>query len=147
MASGLFYPTWRDILDATQLAIDLDVETHKVALFTASVTPDYSANTAYAVAPWNANEVTGTGYTAGGQALTGTAVDESPTGTLRWDANDPSWPASTITNARYMLGYADASAGNEAIVNVDFGSNYSTVNGTLLVQLASGGLVAIDLTP
>jgi len=147
MASGLFYPTWRDILDASQLAIDFDVETMKAALFTGSVTPDYSANTAYGVAPWNANEVTGTGYTAGGNLLTGTAIDESPTGTLRWDANDPSWPASTITNARNMLVYADAVTGDPAVVNVDFGAPYSTVNGTLLVQLASGGLVAIDLTP
>jgi hypothetical protein len=147
MASGLFFPTWRDILDTTQLAIDLDLDTHKVALFTASVTPDYSADTAYGVSPWDANEVSGTGYTAGGVVITGTAVDESPTGTLRWDGTDVQWTSSTITNARYALTYADALAGNNAIVNTDLGTNYSTQNGTFLITWASGGILTIDLTP
>ncbi len=147
MASGLFFPTWRDILDTTQLAIDLDLDTHKLALFTASVTPNYSTDTAYGVTPWDANEVSGAGYTGGGAVITGTAVDESPTGTLRWDGTDVSWASSTITNARYGLIYADALGGNNAIVNVDFGSNYSTVNGTLLVSWASGGIATLDLTP
>lgn len=147
MASGLFYPTWRDLLDTSQLAIDLDLETHKLALFTATVTPNYSSDTAYGVSPWNANEVSGTGYTAGGKVITTTAVDESPTGTLRWDGDDVSWASSTITNARYGLIYADALAGNEAILAVDFGGNYSTVNGVFSVAWASGGILTIDLTP
>lgn len=145
MASGLFVATWIDILDTTQLAVDLDLETHKGALFTASVTPNYSSDTAYGVSPWNANEVSGTGYSAGGAALTSTAVDESPTGSLRWDAADLSWASSTITNARHLLIYADALAGNNAIVNVDLAANYSTQNGTFLVQFASAGILAIDL--
>lgn len=147
MASGLFVVTWRDVVDTTQLALDLDLETHRGALFTNSVTPNYSTDTAYAAAPWNANEVSGTGYTSGGALLTTTVVDESPTGTMRWDCDDLSWTTSTITNARYLLAYADALAGNNAILAVDFGSNYSTVAGTFLVQIASGGLMTIDLTP
>jgi hypothetical protein len=147
MASGLFIPTWIDVLDTTQLALDLDLETHKGALFTASVTPNYSSDTAYGVSPWDANEASGTGYTTGGAALASTAVDESPTGTLRWDAADLQWTTSTITNARQLLIYADALAGNNAICNIDFGSNYSTVAGTFLVQFAAGGILTIDLTP
>ena len=147
MASGLFFPTWRDILDTTQLAIDLDLETHKGAMFTSSVTPSYSADTAYAASPWNANEVSGTGYTSGGLVLTTTVVDESPTGTLRWDCDDLLWTTATITNARYLLVYADALAGNNALLAVDFGQNYSSSAGNFSVQIASGGLMTIDLTP
>lgn len=145
--SGLYYPTWADLLDTTQLAIDLDLETHKGALFTNTITPSYSADTAYAVAPYNANEVSGTGYTAGGALLTSTTVSESPTGTLMWDMADISWTTSTITNARFLLTYADALAGNNALVGVNLGADYSTVAGTFLITVAAGGLATIDLTP
>lgn len=145
--SGLFVPTFMDILDTTQLAIDLDLETHKVAMFTNSITPNFSSDTAYAVAPYNANEVSGTGYTSGGALLTSTTVSESPTGTLMWDAADTSWSTSTITNARCALIYADALAGNNAICLVNFGADYSTVAGTFTIQWAAGGIFTIDLTP
>lgn len=146
-ASGLFVATWTDVLDTTQLALDLDLETHKVAMFTNSITPNFSTDTAYGVAPYNANEVSGTGYTAGGTALTTTALSESPTGTLMWDAADTAWTTSTITNARCALIYADALAGNNAIVLVNFGADYSTSAGTFTIQWASGGIFTIDLTP
>lgn len=145
--SGLFVPTWLDILDTTQLAIDLDLETHKLALFTNSITPNFSSDTAYAVSPYNANECSGTGYSSGGTAITTTTFTESPTGTLMWDAADTSWSTSTITNARAGLAYADALAGNNAICLINFGADYSTVAGTFLVQWASGGIFTIDITP
>jgi hypothetical protein len=146
-ASGLFVATWIDVVDTTQLALDLDLETHKVAMFTNSITPNFSTDTAYGVSPYNANEVSGTGYSSGGTALTTTAVSESPTGTLMWDAADTSWTTSTITNARCALIYADALAGNNAIVLVNFGADYSTSAGTFTIQWASGGIFTIDLTP
>lgn len=145
--SGLFLPTWLDILDTTQLAVDLDLETHKGAMFTNSITPNFSSDTAYGVAPYNANEVSGTGYSAGGNAITTTTVTESPTGTIMWDAADMSWTTSTITNARCLLAYADALAGNNALALVDFDADYSTVAGTFAIQWAATGIVAIDVTP
>jgi hypothetical protein len=146
-ASGLFVATWIDVVDTTQLALDLDLETHKVAMFTNSITPNFSTDTAYGVAPYNANEVSGTGYTAGGTVVTSTALSESPTGTIMWDAADTSWTTSTITNARGGLIYADALAGNNAIVLINFGADYSTVAGTFTVQWAAGGILTLDLTP
>lgn len=146
-ASGLFVLTFTDVLDTTQLALDLDLETHKVAMFTNSITPNFSSDTAYGVSPYNANEVSGTGYTSGGVVLTSTALSESPTGTIMYDAADTSWASSTITNARCALIYADALAGNNAIVLVNFGADYSTSNGTFTIQWASGGIFTWDLTP
>lgn len=145
--SGLFVPTFLDAFDTTQLAIDLDLETHKVAMFTNSITPNFSSDTAYGVAPYNANEVSGTGYSAGGVALTTTTFTESPTGTVMFDAADASWSSSTIANARCALVYADALAGNNAIVLVNFGADYSTTAGTFTIQWASGGIFNIDITP
>lgn len=146
-ASGLYVPTWLDVLDLTQLALDLDAETHRVAMFTNTITPNFSTDTAYGVAPYNANEVTGTAYTAGGALLTTTTFTESPAGTLMWDAADTSWAASTIANARCGLIYADALAGNNAIVLVNFGADYSTTNGTFTIQWAAGGIFTLDITP
>lgn len=146
-ASGLFVATFVDVLDATQLALDLDLETHKVAMFTNSITPNFSTDTAYGVAPYNANEVSGTGYSAGGVALTITALSESPAGTIMYDAADVSWSTSTITAARGALLYADALAGNNAILLVNFGADYSTSAGTFTIQWATTGIFTWDLTP
>lgn len=146
--SGLFVLTFIDVLDTTQLAVDLDLETHKVALFTNSITPNFSTDTAYGVAPYNANEIAnGGGYTTGGVALTSTALSESPTGSIMWDAADSSWTSSTITSARCCLIYGDALAGNNAFCLVDFNADFSTNNGTFLITWAATGIFAWDLTP
>lgn len=145
--SGLFLPTWIDILDASQLAIDLSLTTNKIAMFTNSITPSFSADTAYAVSPYNANEVSGTGYTAGGAVVASPTVTESPTGTLMYDLADTSWATSTITNARCALLYSNALTPKAAIALVNFGADYSTVAGTFTIQYAAGGLLTIDLTP
>ncbi len=145
--SGLFLPTWLDVLDTTQLALDLDLETHKVALFNNTITPNFSTDTAYGVGTYATNEITGTGYTAGGATLTTTTVIESPAGTLMWDAADVAWAGSTLSGVRCALIYADALAGNNAIVLVNFGADYATTAGTLTIQWAAGGIFTIDLTP
>ena len=146
-ASGFYLATWIDILDTTQLAVDLDLETHKGALFSNSITPNFSSDTAYGVSPYNANEVTGTNWASGGVALAGTTVTESPTGTLMLDATDVSVASATFTGARCYLLYADALAGNNAILLVNFGADYSPNNGTFSITWASTGYGAIDLTP
>lgn len=143
-ASGLFVATFVDALDTTQLALDLDLETHRVALFTNSVaSPDLTVDTAYGVSPWNANEVSGTGYTAGGALLTGTTFLHTSGGVCAWDATDPSWSTATIT-ARGGLYYADALAGNNAIMAQTFGADITSTAGTFLIQLSASGIFTID---
>lgn len=146
-ASGLYFTTWSDILDTTQLAIDLDLDTHKGALFSNTITPNFDTDSAYGVAPYNANEVSGTGWAAGGVVLVGTAITVSPTGTLMYDATDVSVAGTTLTGARCYLLYADVLAGDRAIVLVNFGADFATVNGTFGIQWAATGLLTIDLTP
>lgn len=144
--SGLYVATFVDALDTTQLAIDLDLETHKGALFSNSITPNFTSDTAYGVAPYNANEVTGTNWPSGGVALTGTTFTGA-SGTATFDATDVSVASTTLTNARCYLLYADALAGNNAIVLVNFGADYSTVAGTFAITWDSAGVFSIDLTP
>lgn len=145
-ASGLFVATFVDVLDTTQLALDLDLETHRGALFNNSITPNFTTDTAYGVAPYNANEVTGTNWAAGGVLLTGTTFLAS-SGTAVFDATDVSVASTTISGARAYLLYADALAGNNAILLVDFQADYATVNGTFAITWAAGGIAILDLTP
>ena len=146
-ASGLYVATFRDVLDTTQLAVDMDLETHKGALFSNTITPNFDTDTAFGVAPYNANEVFGTGWATGGVVLTTTDFTISPTGTLMYDATDVSVAGTTLTGARCYLLYADALAGNNALVLVNFTADFSTVNGTFGIQWAATGLLTIDLTP
>lgn len=144
--SGLFVPTLQDVLDTTQLAINLDLTTHKGALFNNSITPNYTTDTAYGVSPYNANEVTGTNWASGGVALAGTGLSASG-GVLTYDATDVSVASTTITGARAYLLYADALTGNNAILLVDFGADYSTVNGTFAIVWNASGIFTLDLVP
>lgn len=146
-ASGLYVANFVDILDATQLAVDLSLTTNKVAMFTNSLTaPNFTTDTAYGVAPYDANEVTGTGYTAGGTTVTSPTTTAS-SGSLVFDLADTAWSSSTLANARGALFYSDALAGNNAICLIDFGSDYSTTSGTFTIQWAAGGMFTVDLTP
>lgn len=145
-ASGLFVATFVDALDNTQLALDLSLETHKGALFSNSITPNFTTDTAYGVSPYDGNEVTGTNWPSGGVALTGTTVTGS-SGNLVFDADDVSVGSTTISNARCYLLYADALVGNNTILLVNFGADYSTSNGTFAIAWSASGIFTLDLTP
>jgi len=138
-ASGFFYLTWRDVL-MNDTAVDFVADSIKVALFTnAMTTPNYDTNTAYAAAPWNANEV---GTPSGGIALASQAFSVT-TGTLKFDANDTAWGSQTITNARGCLIYDDTIAtpvAKPAILGVTFGADFSVTSGVLTIVWDAAGI-------
>jgi hypothetical protein len=141
--SGLYVTNWIDILDATQLAIDTSLTSHKWAMYTNTLTPNFSTDVGYAAT----NEVSGTGYTAGGQTIVSPTTSESPSGTLMYDMADQVWAAPTSVTARGAILYADALAGNNLIVAMTFGSDFTSTAGTFTIQFASTGVFTIDLTP
>lgn len=149
-ASGMFFPTFRDFWDNSDLVFDWINDTVKFALFTNSITPSFSSDTAYAAAPYNANEIpTATGYTAGGVTLGTKTITESPTGTLMFDCADPQWTSSTFSGVRCGLTWDDTLTivADAALWLTNFAADYAVTAGTLTVQLASVGLATIDLTP
>jgi hypothetical protein len=98
------------------------------------------------VAPYNANEVTGTGWSAGGVALT------SPTMTLvagvgvQFGAGNVSVASTTLTNVRGCLIYDNTLTPKAAIMAITFGADYSTVNGTFAINWdATNGLARLTL--
>src|SRR4051812_27928528 len=89
----------RDIMNG---AINPASDTIKAMLCTSSYTPDIDAHTKRSDIT---NEVTGTGYTAGGMTLGSPAVTVDNTNDRGvFDAADDAWSSSTIT-ARYAVLY------------------------------------------
>lgn len=105
---------------------DLDTDVIKLALYTSSATLS-AATTAYTTS----DEVVGTGYTAGGNTLTGATVSLSGT-TAYVDFSDTTWTTATIT-ARGALMY-NSSKSNKAIAVLDFGADKTSTAGSFTVQ-------------
>jgi hypothetical protein len=129
------------IAKAFNKEVDFDSDTIKVALVSSSYTPNQDTHDY-----WDdvaTNEVSGTGYTAGGATLTTKTVGyTSGTNVTKFDADDVSWTTSTIT-ARYAIVYDASPATNAAkplIGYVDFGSDQSSSSGTFSIVWDSAGI-------
>lgn len=115
------------------LGADFDFDTgttqvFKIALFTSSATLS-AATTAYAAT----NEVSGTGYSAGGNTLTISQVPTSTGTTAFLDFADTTWSTATIT-ARGALIYLANGTTNPAIAVLDFGSDKTSTAGNFTIQ-------------
>ena len=105
MANVIFNSFKRDIMNG---GIDLDTDTIKVALVTSSYTPDQDAHDNFDDVT---NEVSGTGYTAGGATLGSVSVSADNTDNEGvFDAADVTWSSSTIT-ARGAVIYKSTGTG------------------------------------
>lgn len=118
-----------------QAVHNLLTDTIKIALYTADANLD-ADTTVYSTL----NEVVASGYTAGGQVMTGVALNTSGyTVYVNW-AN-VSW--STAVTARCALIY-NASQGNKSIAVLDFGSDKtstSTFTITMPANTATSALI------
>lgn len=100
-----------------QAVHDFDTDVFKLALYTANATlgPD-------TVVYGTLNEVSGTGYTAGGQVLTGVGVSQSGS-TVFITFDNAVWDPATFT-VRGALIY-NSSKGDKAVAVLDFGADKS----------------------
>ena len=115
------------------LGADFDFDTgttqvFKIALFTSSATLS-AATTAYAAT----NEVSGTGYSAGGNTLTVSQVPTSTGTTAFLDFADTTWSTATIT-ARGALIYLANGTTNPAVAVLDFGGDKTSTAGNFTIQ-------------
>jgi len=105
--------------------------TFKIALFTSSASLD-ATTTDYSTS----NEVTGSGYTAGGETLTNEGVSLSST-TAFVDFSDVTWTSATIT-ANGALVYNTTTDGGtgttDAVAVLAFGGDKTSTNGDFVVQ-------------
>ncbi len=137
MADVIFTSFKRDIANG---AIDLDTDTLKIMLLTSTYTP----SAAHAKRSDLTNEVSGTGYTAGGNTLASATVTNSGT-TGVFTAANSSWTTSTIT-ARYAAIYKSrggASSADELVCLFDFVTDKVSSAGTFTVQFNASGILVI----
>lgn len=133
--------TWKwygnGLLKTVTGSIDLDTDTFKIMLTTSSYTPDQDAHDFRNDVT---NEVSGTGYTAGGATLSGVSVAyDSGTNEVRISWSDPSWAASTLT-ARTAVIYKSrggASSADELVAYCTESGDVTSSAGTFTVDLPS----------
>jgi hypothetical protein len=113
---------------------DLSTDTIKIALYTAAADLN-EATTVYS----SANEVVASGYTAGGQVMTGVAISsDGYTAYVNW-AN-VSW--STAVTARCALMY-NVTKGNKSVAVLDFGSDKTSATTFLITMPANTATAAL----
>ena len=124
---GLTNSFKQEMLQAGQ---NIATDTLRMALYTAfaDIGPETTVYT-------TTNEVTGTGYTAGGVAVTGATINTQTTGpnagTVYVDFNNVSWPGANFV-ARGALIY-NVTRSNKTVAVLDFGSDktFTSINNTV----------------
>ena len=113
---------------------DLSTDTIKIALYTGNANLN-EATTVYS----STNEVTGTGYTAGGEVMTGASINSSGSvAYVNW--NNVSWTAALT--ARCALIY-NASKANRSIAVLDFGSDKTSTTTFTITMPANTSTTAL----
>ena len=130
----------KEILEAVHNFKNSGGSTFNLALYTSSASLGAST-TAYTTS----EEVSGTGYTAKGAALT--RVDPSNSGTTALtDFSDLTFSSSSIT-ARGCLIFNDSASGDPAVCALDFGGDKTSSSGDFTVQFptadASNAIIRI----
>lgn len=122
--------------DAVRGNIDFDTDTFKALLVTATYSPNKDTHTKRSDVT---NEVSGTGYTAGGATVTMTVTKDTTNDRIDITPSNPSWASSTIT-ARAAVIYKSrggASSADELVAYADFGSDITSTAGTFSVSFTS----------
>lgn len=136
------YDNWRKTLaDPASGAVS---GTLKVAIVTSSYTPNQNTHDFWDDV--STNEVSGTGYTAGGNALASPTISMDGSGNVTLDADDPStWSqdGSGFSNGRRYIVYYDTSTGSTSRLvaySNDAGADFGNVAGDLTLAVNASGL-------
>ena len=117
--------------------IKTTTDTFKMMLVTSAYTPNKGT---HAKRSDVTNEVSGTGYTAGGQTVALTTTNDTTNHRLDITIGSPAgWTSSTITAAAGVVykSRGGASSADELVCYLDFGGNVTSTNGTFAVTISS----------
>lgn len=133
MASGIYQRFKANLMNKV---VDLEADVIKVMLLTG--THSFTA-TNDVIGDVSANQISGTGYTAGGETLAGKAVTQAAT--TKWDATDEAWTSATFTAAHAVI--YDSTASDNLIASIDFGGDQSVSSGTFTIQWHADGIITL----
>lgn len=117
-----------------------DGDTIKCALVTSTYTADVDAHDFFDDIT---NEVSGTGYTAGGATLASVTVSADNTDNEGvFDAADTSWTTATITARGAVIYKSTGTASTSPLIcYIDFGADKVSTAGTFLITWAAEGII------
>jgi hypothetical protein len=132
--ASLVYNSWMD--DLVRAKLDFATDTFRMMLVTSAYTPNKDTHTKRSDVT---NEITGTGYTAGGAIITPTISLDTANDRLNITWSSPSWNPSTITARAGVIYKARGGAANldELITYIDFGGDISSANGPFTATVTS----------
>ena len=130
---GLTTSFKQEMLQAQQ---NLLSDTLYIALYSgmANIGPDTTVYT-------TADEITGTGYTAGGRPITGATVKAATNGTVYVNFSDVVWPTSYLT-ARGALIY-NVTRSNKSVAVLNFGSDKTMSDFKIVMPVDSASTALI----
>jgi len=138
MASGIYNRYKANLMNKE---VDMEADTIKCALLSSSHSFNADNNT------WSdisANEISGTGYTAGGASLANKSVTQDNTNDkAKFDADNVTWSNATIT-AHYAVLYDDTLTNDDLIACFDFGSDKSSSSGNFTIEWDSNGIIELS---
>lgn len=117
-------------------SIDFDTDSFKVMLTTSAYTEDKDAHDFRNDVT---NEVSGTGYTAGGNTVTVTVTLDTGNDRVDISLGGTTWPSSTITarKAVYYKSRGGLSSADELVAVNDFGSDVVSSSGTFTLNAST----------
>jgi len=125
-------------------AVDFDTDLLKMAVVTGAYTLDQNLHDAFD--DISANEVSGTGYTAGGNSCSNIAPVVNGAGLVTVDCGDPAvWSqnGAGFSNGRRAILYFDTTVpSTSALIGFsdDFGSDQGNLNGDFTVTINAAGI-------
>ena len=124
--------------------IDLDTATVKVALTTSSYVPDVDTHDYFDDVT---NEITGTGYTAGGATLASvTATYDTANNRVKIDAADPSWTGATFTCRKAVFYVSTGVAGTSPLISChEFTVDQTVTANTFTLLINADGIVTLGV--
>lgn len=143
MASGVYGPFLRDAITNTKAFALNASDTITYEFVADAYTPNFDTHDEEADIT---NEVTGTGYTTGGETL-GSPTFAIASGFATFDGTDVSLSTTTLANVRGTVIYDNTLSGDPLIVAVTFGADYSTTAGTFAITWNASGIWRIDYIP
>jgi len=126
--------------------LDLDSNAIRIVLLGTGYTPNQGTHATWADA--SANEITGTGYTAGGKLVTQTVTRSSLV--VTFDCDDQSWTSSTLSSVKWAALVRDADANGTlastddliAYCELEVGGTVSTTGAALTITMNASGVFA-----
>ena len=124
-------------------SLDLLSDTFNVALMTDNYIPDRDADVYFG--DINADEASGTGYTAGGKTLTGKVITQDDANDrAAFDATDPVWTLlTTSTNAAVIYKATGSPATSPLLAYIEFDQLYTPNGADFTIEWDANGIFTL----